>query len=56
MLNVCFGDLCIYWFICVGVENSIDIIVEATAVNKIEFTCLESFHSSNGDVFFKRNG
>ena len=47
-----FGDVCMYWFIGVGVKNSIDIMVEATAVNTIEFTCLESCHSSSGDVFF----
>ena len=34
-----------YWFIGVGVKNSIDIMVEATAVNTIEFTCLERCHS-----------
>ena len=27
-----------YWFIGVGVKNSIDIMLEATAVNTIEFT------------------
>ena len=47
-----FGDVCMYWFIGVGVKNSIDIMVEATAVNTIEFTYLESCHSSSGDVFF----
>ena len=41
-----------YWFIGVSVKNSIDIMVEATAVNTIEFTCLESCHSSSGVVFF----
>ena len=41
----CFGDVCIFWFIEVGVKNSIDIMVEATAVNTIEFTFPESCHS-----------
>ena len=36
-------------------KNSIDIMVEATAVNNIEFTCLESCHSSSGDIFFDRD-
>ena len=40
----CFGDVCMYWFIGVGVKNSTDIMVEATAVDTIEFTCLESCH------------
>ena len=35
-----------YWFIGVGVNNSIEIMVEATAVNDIQFTYLESCHSS----------
>ena len=33
-----FGDVCMYWFIGEGVKNSIDNMVEATAVNTIEFT------------------
>ena len=41
-----------YWFIGVCVKNSIDIIVEATTVHTIEFTCSESCHSSHRDVFF----
>ena len=41
-----------YWFIGVGVKNSIDIMVEATAVNTLELTCLESYHTSTGNVFF----
>ena len=36
-----------YWFICVGVKNSIEFMVEATSVNTIEFTCLENCHSSS---------
>ena len=48
----CFGDICMYWFIGVGVMNFIDIMIEATAVNIFEFTCLDSCHSSSGDVFF----
>ena len=48
----CFGDVCMYWFIGVGVKNSTDIMVEATVVNTIELTCLESCHSSSGDIFF----
>ena len=39
-----------YWFIGVGIKNSIDIIVEATAVNTTEFTFLQSCHSSSEDV------
>ena len=31
-------------------------MVEATAVHIIEFTCLESCHSSGGDVFFDGDG
>ena len=45
-----------YWFIGVGVRNSIDIMVETTAVNTTEFTCLESCHCSSGDVFFYGDG
>ena len=45
-----------YWFIGKGVKNSIDIMVEATAVHTIEFTCLESCHSSSGDVFLDGDG
>ena len=45
-----------YWFIGKCVKNSIDIMVEATAVHTIEFTCLESCYSSSGDVFFDGNG
>ena len=40
-----------YWFIVEDVKNSNDIMVEATAVNAIEFICPESCHSSGGDVF-----
>ena len=52
----CFGDVCMYWFIDVGVKNSTDIMVQATVVNTIEFTCLKSCHRSSGDVFFGRDG
>ena len=52
----CFGDVCMHWIIDVGVKNVIDIMVEATAVNTIEFTFLESFQSSSGDVFFEGDG
>ena len=52
----CFGDVCMFCFIGVGVKNSIDIMVEATAVNTIEFTCLENCHSSSGDVFIDVDG
>ena len=45
-----------YWFISVGVKNSTEIIVEATAANTIEYTCLESCHTSSGDIFFDRDG
>ena len=45
-----------YWFIGEGVKDSVDIMVEATAVNTIGFTCLESCHSSSGDVFFDGDG
>ena len=48
----CFGDVCMHWFIGVEVRNSIYIMVEVTAVNTFEFACLESCHSSSGDVFF----
>ena len=53
---ICFGDVCMFWLIGVGIKNSIDVMVEATAVNTIEFTCLESGHSSSGDVFFDGDG
>ena len=43
-----------YWFIGEGVNNSTDIMVEATAFHTIEFTCLDSCHSSSGDVFLDR--
>ena len=33
-----FDDVPMYWFIGVDVQNSIDIMVEAAAVNTIEFT------------------
>ena len=46
----CLGDVCMHWCIGLGVRNSIDIMVEATAVNTIEFTCLESWHTSSSDV------
>ena len=45
-----------YWFIGEGVKNFIDIMVEATAVNTIEFTCLKSCPISSGDVFHGRDG
>ena len=44
------------WFIGENVKNSIDIIVEATAVNTIEFTCMESCHNSSGDIFLYGDG
>ena len=50
VMFVCIG------FIGVDVKNSVAIMVEATAVNTSEFTCLESYHSSSGDVFFDRDG
>ena len=56
MLMFCFGDVCMYWFFGAGVKNSIDIMVEAFVVNTIEFTCLESCHSSRGDVFLDGDG
>ena len=40
-----------YWFIRKCVKNSTDIMVEATAVHTLEFTCQESNHTSSGDVF-----
>ena len=43
-------------FVGKSVNNSIDIMVEATAVHTIEFTCLESCHSSSGDVFLGGDG
>ena len=46
-----FYDVCMYRFIGEDVKNSIDIMLEANAVNTIEFTCLESCHCSSGDVF-----
>ena len=52
MLYVLLGDVCMHWFIGVDGKNSIAIMVEATAVNTIELTCLESCHSTSGDVFF----
>ena len=51
-----FSDVCMYWFIGKGVKNSINIMVEATAVYTIEFTFLESCNSSSGDVFFDGDG
>ena len=45
-----------YCFIAVGVKNSIDIMVKATAVNTIEFTCLEGGHSISGNIFFDGDG
>ena len=52
----CFGDVFMYWFIGVGVKNSVDIMVEAIVLKPIEFTCLESCHSSSGDLFFDQDG
>ena len=43
-------------FIGVCVKNSIDIMVEATAVNTTEVTYLESCHGDSGDIFFDRDG
>ena len=48
----CIGDVCMNWFIGVGFKYSIQIMVEPTAVNTTEFTCLES----SGDIFFDRDG
>ena len=45
-----------YWFIGEGVKKSIDIMVEATGVHTIEFTCQESCNSSSGDVFLDGHG
>ena len=45
-----------YWFVGKGVKNSIDIMVEATAIHTIEFTCLENCYSSSGDVFLNGDG
>ena len=39
-----------HWFIGIDVKNSIDIMVEATSVNTIDFTFLETYHSSSGDI------
>ena len=47
----CFSDVFYCFFFGVGVKNSIDIMVEATAVNISEFTWLESCHSSSGHAF-----
>ena len=52
----CFGDICMDWYISVGVKNSIAIMVEAIAVNTIEFTCLESCQGSSGKIFFDKDG
>ena len=45
-------------FVCigVGVKNFIDIMVEATTVHTIEFTCLASCHNSSGDLFLDGDG
>ena len=43
-------------FIGVSVKNSFNIMVESTAVKTIECTCLESCHSTSGDVFFDGDG
>ena len=51
-----YGDVCMYWYIGVGIKNSINIKVEATAVKTTEFTCLESYRSSSGDVFLDGDG
>ena len=37
-------------------KYSINIMVETTAVNTIEFTCLESCQSSSRDIFFDGDG
>ena len=44
-------------FVCIDVDimNSNYIMVEATAVNTIDLTCLDSCHSSSGDVLFDRD-
>ena len=36
-----FGDVCMYWFIGEGVKNSVDIMVEATAVTAVHQTRLK---------------
>ena len=51
-----FGDPCTYCVIDVGDKNSVDIMVEATTVDTIEFTCQENCHSSSGDVFLDGDG
>ena len=45
-----------YLFIGEDVVNSIDIMVEATTVNTIDFICLERHHSNNRDIYFDRDG
>ena len=40
----------------VKVLKTIDTMVQATAVNTIEFICLQSCQSSSGDVFFDGDG
>ena len=45
-----------YWFIGKDVYNSTDIIIEATGVHTIEFTCLERCHSGSGYVFLDGDG
>ena len=45
-----------YQFIGIGVKNSTNTMLEATAVNTIEFICLESCHTGSGDIFFDRDG
>ena len=45
-----------HWFIGEGVKNSVDIMIEATAVHTIEFTFLESCHCSSGDVLLDGDG
>ena len=57
MLNISeFGDVCMHWFFGEAVKNSIDIMLEATSVNIIEFTYLECCHNSNGDEFLDWDG
>ena len=55
MIDVLLWCCLMYWFIDVGVKNSIDIMVEAPTDYTIEFICVGSCHSCGKDIFYNRD-
>ena len=36
-----FGDVCIYWLIAEGVKNSVDIMVEASSMQRVIYLIVQ---------------